>query len=301
MSINGPISTRPGRKLPGRTGVPRLRQLFMAVAGGAVASFGLDMFLVPNGLITGGVTGMSALASQVTGLKTGLFLFLLNLPLFLLLYRKSNRTLVLTAVAGLLGFSLSSLLLHPLPALLDAGAAAAAFGGGFLGVGIGIAMRSGAVLDLLQLSRLPDAVKTVLSRRHISRTSAAVNMLLLTLAGILLGLEQAIYSAIAALFALEAVKFAISGFSLHREVVIKTDHPRDMRQAIESLLSRQAEEPEVDPVHMERPSERPVLIYRVHLLEIARLKALIRSADPEAAYTISPRHGPLSRNKEQAS
>lgn len=299
MSINGPIFTRPGR-----TGVPRLRQFFMAVTGGAVASFGLDMFLVPNGLITGGVTGMSALASQVTGLKTGLFLLLLNLPLFLLMYRNSNRMLVLTAASGLLGFSLSSLLLHPLPALLDSGAAAAALGGGFLGVGIGIAVRSGAVLDLLQLSRLPGTVKAVLSRRHISRTSAAVNMLLLTLAGLLLGLEQAIHSAIAALIALEAVKFAVSGFSLHREVVIETDRPRDMRHAIERLLCRKAEaaeEPEDDPALAENSSERAVLVYRVHLLEIARLKALIRSADTEASYSVSPGLGTLSGNKEQAS
>ena len=67
------------------------RRMSMVAIGGLIAAFGLDLFLVPSGIIAGGVTGISALASHLTGLHTGMFLFALNLPLLLLAYRRSNR------------------------------------------------------------------------------------------------------------------------------------------------------------------------------------------------------------------
>ena len=71
---------------------------------GLIAAFGLDLFLVPSGIIAGGVTGISALASHLTGLHTGMFLFALNLPLLLLAYRRSNREKPSSQPSGCLRF-----------------------------------------------------------------------------------------------------------------------------------------------------------------------------------------------------
>lgn len=252
------------------------KKLFMVIIGSLIASFGLDMFLVPNGFIAGGVTGISALASQVTGLHTGMFLFMLNLPIVIFMFRQSNRELAIRAATGLAVFSICSLLLHPLPPLIEGGAAAAGLGGIFLGLGLGIGIKHGAVLDMLvHMPKIPPPVMAVINTLRLSNAGIVIHVLILSLAGILLGLEQAMYSAIACLMALEAVRLTTSGYSLTRTVTIQSSHPQEIRNRMEELLGRRS-----------LPQPGP-LLYQIHMMELARLKALVRRIDPEASISVS--------------
>ncbi|SMF88916.1 Uncharacterized membrane-anchored protein YitT, contains DUF161 and DUF2179 domains [Paenibacillus uliginis N3/975] len=270
--------------------ISRRRRLFMVIIGSMIASFGLDMFLVPNGFIAGGLTGISALAYQVTGLQTGMFLFLLNLPLVIFLFRQANRDLALRAAAGLTVFSICSLLLHPLPPLIEGGAAAAGLGGIFLGLGIGIGIKHGAVLDmLLHMPKIPPPIMAIINSMRLSGAGIVINVLILSLAGLLLGLEQAMYSAIACLMALEAARLATSGYSLKREVTIHSSHTQEIRNRIDMLLGRKSL-----PLHMTEgvdihpDQQQDQLLYQIHLMELTRLKSLVRIIDPEAFITVSP-------------
>ncbi|OOC60400.1 YitT family protein, partial [Paenibacillus ihbetae] len=139
------------------------RRLAMAIIGGLIAAFGLDLFLVPSGIIAGGVSGISALAAHLTGLHTGMFLFGLNLPLLLLVYRQPDRERALIATAGLLTFSVCSILFFPIPSLVDSKIGSAGIGGIFLGLGIGIGLRYGVVLDTLQMPKLPQQLSYLLA------------------------------------------------------------------------------------------------------------------------------------------
>ena len=277
------------------------RRLSISMTGGAIASFGLDMFLVPNGLVVGGITGLSALASQITGLKTGWFLFLLNLPLFIFLYRHANRETATSAAAGLLVFCGCSILLHPLPALVEAGAAAAALGGIFLGLGIGLALRCGAVLDLFQLAKLPSSAAAFFSRLRITHTGILVNLLVLSLAGLILGWEQAMYSAVACLLALESARFAASGFSVTSEIVITSSKAVQIQEAVENLLGRTPEMMDAAAPDRQQGSGFSRIVYKVHVMEAARLKSIVRSMDPQASFTSSKVRTASSSSSDQQS
>ncbi|UNK19938.1 YitT family protein [Paenibacillus sp. N3/727] len=270
--------------------VSRRKRLFMIIIGSMIASFGLDMFLVPNGFIAGGLTGISALAYQVTGLQTGMFLFLFNLPLVIFLFLQANRDLALRAAAGLTVFSICSLLLHPLPPLIEGGAAAAGLGGIFLGLGIGIGIKHGAVLDmLLHMPKIPPPIMAIINSMRLSGAGIVINVLILSLAGLLLGLEQAMYSAIACLMALEAARLTTSGYSLKREVTIHSSHTQEIRNCMEMLLGRKPL-----PLHMTEgvdihpDQQHDQLLYQIHLMELTRLKSLVRTIDPEASISVSP-------------
>lgn len=264
------------------------RRLSMAAIGGLIAAFGLDLFLVPSGIIAGGVTGISALASHLTGLHTGMFLFALNLPLLMLAYHRSDREKAVVATVGLLTFSICSILFFPVPALMDSKIGSAGIGGIFLGLGIGIGLRYGVVLDTLQMPKLPQQLSHLLTRLKLPYIHVFINILVLTLAGLLLGWERAMYSAIACLMALETGRITTSSLPLKREVRIDSISEAEIKHSMKAIMGYEPqaeglnEDTELDNNSL-KPSQ---LVYRIHILEMPRFKSIVRSLDPNAEITI---------------
>ncbi|RAR38414.1 YitT family protein [Paenibacillus sp. MDMC362] len=264
------------------------RRMSMAAIGGLIAAFGLDLFLVPSGIIAGGVTGISALASHLTGLHTGMFLFALNLPLLLLVYRRSNREIAVIATVGLLTFSVCSILFFPVPALIDSKIGSAGIGGIFLGLGIGLGLRYGVVLDTLQMPKFPQQISHLLTRFKLPYVHIMVNTFVLSLAGLLLGWERAMYSAIACLMALETGRITTSSLPLKREVRIRSVSEAEIRHSMKSIMGydTQAADTKDDAMYDGDTIGSTQLVYRVHILEMPRFKSIVRSLDPNAEITI---------------
>lgn len=264
------------------------RRMSMAAIGGLIAAFGLDLFLVPSGIIAGGVTGISALASHLTGLHTGMFLFALNLPLLLLVYRRSNREKAVIATVGLLIFSVCSILFFPVPALIDSKIGSAGIGGIILGLGIGLGLRYGVVLDTLQMPKMPQQISHLLTRLKLPYVHIMVNTFVLSLAGLLLGWERAMYSAIACLMALETGRITTSSLPLKREVRIRSVSEAEIRHSMKSIMGydSQAADTKDDAMHDGDTIGSTQLVYRVHILEMPRFKSIVRSLDPNAEITI---------------
>ncbi|WP_244869133.1 YitT family protein [Paenibacillus lactis] len=269
------------------------RRLAMAIIGGLIAAFGLDLFLVPSGIIAGGVSGISALAAHLTGLHTGMFLFALNLPLLLLVYRQPDRERALIATAGLLTFSICSILFFPIPSLVDSKIGSAGIGGIFLGLGIGIGLRYGVVLDTLQMPKLPQQLSYLLAHLKLPYIQILANLLVLTLAGMLLGWERAMYSAVACLLALETGRLTTSSLPLKREIRIRCTSSAEIAQGIKAMMGYDPRTSvlgeDVEENRLPVPRQAEELVYWVHVLEMPRFKSIVWGLDPRAEITI--RHG----------
>lgn len=269
------------------------RRLAMAIIGGLIAAFGLDLFLVPSGIIAGGVSGISALAAHLTGLHTGMFLFAQNFPLLLLVYRQPDRERALIATAGLLTFSVCSILFFPIPSLVDSKIGSAGIGGIVLGLGIGIGLRYGVVLDTLQMPKLPQQLRHLLAHLKLPYIQILVNLLVLTLAGLLLGWERAMYSAVACLLALETGRLTTSRLPLKREIRIRCTSPAEIAQGIKAMMGYDPRTSflgeDVEEYRLPVPRQAEELVYLVHVLEMPRFKSIVWSLDPRAEITI--RHG----------
>ncbi|MEK3781828.1 YitT family protein [Paenibacillus sp. FSL R5-0810] len=269
------------------------RRLAMAIIGGLIAAFGLDLFLVPSGIIAGGVSGISALAAHLTGLHTGMFLFALNLPLLLLVYRQPDRERALIATAGLLTFSICSILFFPIPSLVDSKIGSAGIGGIFLGLGIGIGLRYGVVLDTLQMPKLPQQLSYLLAHLKLPYIQILANLLVLTLAGMLLGWERAMYSAVACLLALETGRLTTSPLPLKREIRIRCTSSAEIAQGIKAMMGYDPRTSvlgeDVEENRLPVPRQAEELVYWVHVLEMPRFKSIVWGLDPRAEITI--RHG----------
>lgn len=268
------------RRYPWRI-YPFLLRLAGIIAGALLAAAGLELFLMPHGIVVGGVTGLSALFALTTEMRLGLFLFLLNLPLLVLARKNIDASFAIFTVCGLLVFSIGTILLHPYPALMGDPLLAALIGGLSLGLGLGLALRFGGALDT--------AEKAVERFRSLKRKSLSpegmmmmLNCFILLAAGFHFGFEQAVYSVTAYILAYESVKIPLFGLKLNVLVQIESRECAEIQTALARYLNRRA------AYVGEAPSNGvpQMLEYKCHRWEMPRLKAIVKNCDPDSEISI---------------
>ncbi len=116
------------------------RTIFMFL-GAALVSVGLEIFLVPNQVIDGGIVGISIILAHLLKIKLGFLLFILNLPFLFVGYKQIGKTFAISTLFGISIMSIGTFLLHPVPVLTKDPLLAAVFGGIILGVGVGLVIR----------------------------------------------------------------------------------------------------------------------------------------------------------------
>jgi uncharacterized membrane-anchored protein YitT (DUF2179 family) len=172
-----------------------------------LASIGLKAFLLPNNFLDGGVTGIAILVSQQTGWNISLLLFVLSIPFIIVgIFTVSRRIVIKSIVAiGLLALSIN---LEAFSTVTDDKLLIAIFGGMFLGAGIGITIRNGAVLDGSELLGLFVFNKYGIS---IGKTILVFNVVLFVITAVVVSTEVAMYSILAYLVTAKVIDLFIQG------------------------------------------------------------------------------------------
>lgn len=205
-----------------------LRDVLLVIIGVVVAGLGLKSFLLPNNFIDGGVTGISLLVSAVTGYKLGILLVVLNIPFMLLAYRHNGHAFALKSVVAISLLALAITFI-PYPLITTDRLLIATFGGFFLGAGIGLAIRGGAVLDGTEVLAI------YLSRRSSLSVGDVIlifNILIFSVAAYLLGFETAMYATLTYLAAAKTVDFIIEGLEEYIGVTVVSTHYEEVRRFI---------------------------------------------------------------------
>lgn len=114
-----------------------LRRGVFLFIGAALMAVGLEIFLVPNRIIDGGITGISIILSYLTHIQVGIFLTLLNIPFLFIGYKMIGKTFALSTLFAILVMSIGTALLHPVHELTNDPLLAAVFGGIILGLAWG--------------------------------------------------------------------------------------------------------------------------------------------------------------------
>ena len=110
------------------------------------AGFGLKGFLLPNGFIDGGVTGISLLIKELTDYSLSILIVVINIPFIVLGYFQIDKSFVVKSILAIVGLSITLILIE-YPIITSDKLLVAVFGGFFLGAGIGLSVRGGGVLD----------------------------------------------------------------------------------------------------------------------------------------------------------
>ncbi|MBR3119207.1 YitT family protein [Oceanobacillus profundus] len=181
----------------------------LVTLGALLVSFGLEIFLVPNNIIDGGIVGISIIMSYLTGIKLELFLLILNVPFLYLGYRQIGKKFVVTTLFGLSVLSLGTLFLLNVPVPTENPLLASIFGGAFLGVGVGMVIRSGGSLDGTEILGILLNRKTPFS---VGKVVLFINVFIFFSAGFVFGWDRAMYSLITYFIASKMIDFTIEGF-----------------------------------------------------------------------------------------
>lgn len=207
----------------------------LIVLGILSAAFGLKGFLLSSHFIDGGVTGISMLLADTTGLPISVLIFVINIPFLILGYNKLGNTFALKTALAITGLALCLAFIH-FPDITPDKLLTAVFGGFFIGVGIGLAMRGGAVLDGTEIAALLMSKKTQLLK--VSDLILILNVIIFLVAAFLLGAESALYSILTYLSASKMIDFILNGIEQYTGVTVISAHSETIRKAITENLGR---------------------------------------------------------------
>jgi len=199
------------------------------------ASMGLKGFLLSSHFIDGGVTGISMLLAQVFGWPLPILILVINLPFLALGYRQLGRGFALRSTLAMAGLALC-LALVPFPDVTPDPLLTAVFGGLFIGAGIGLAMRGGAVLDGTEVAAVLVAGRTPLLK--VSDVILILNVVIFGIATAALGVNRALYSILTYVSASKALDFIVSGIEEYTGVTIVSEKNSEIRRMLIDVLGR---------------------------------------------------------------
>ncbi len=198
------------------------------------AAFGLKGFLLPNSFIDGGIMGISLLIAEVTKFPLPVLVFALNIPFILLGYKQISKEFAAKTFLGICGLAIV-LAFVSFPAISNDKILGAVFGGFFLGLGIGLSVRGGSVLDGTEVMALSISKRTALT---IGDIILGFNIIIFAIAAIVFPIETVLYSIITYLAASRTVDFVVQGIEEYTGVTIISKHSERIREAIIHQLGR---------------------------------------------------------------
>lgn len=265
--------------------IRELKNTFLIVLGIFSAAMGLKGFLLSSRFIDGGVTGVSMLLSDVLGYPLAILILIINLPFIALGYRQIGKRFAIKSTLAILGLSIC-LAVVQFPDVTPDKLLTAVFGGFFIGAGIGLAIRGGAVLDGTEIAAL------IVSRKsHLLKVGDVIlilNIFIFLAAAFFLGVESALYSIITYFAASKTIDFLIHGIEEYTAITIISMKNEEIKKAITGRLHRGV------TVYRgsggmgstgESDSERDILFCVVTRLEIGNIKNVITEIDPAAFVT----------------
>jgi uncharacterized membrane-anchored protein YitT (DUF2179 family) len=206
----------------------------LITAGIFSAAFGLKGFLLTNRFIDGGATGISLLLSALTEIPLYILLICINLPFVILGYKIINRQFAFKTAFAISGLALCVATVD-FPDVTSDNLLVAVFGGFFLGAGIGLSVRGGAVIDGTEV------LAVYLSRKFgttIGDIIIAINIIIFSAAAYFLSIEIALYSMLTYLAASKTIDFIIEGIEEYIGVTIISSHSEEIRLMIINQLGR---------------------------------------------------------------
>lgn len=222
------------KRIERKSRISLFRDSLFILLGILSAGFGLKGFLLPNSFIDGGVTGISLLVSSQTKIALSWLLIFINIPFIILGYNQIGRGFAIKSIVAIAGLALA-LWLVQYPVITSDKLLVAAFGGFFLGAGIGLTVRGGGVLDGTEIMAIFINKKSALS---IGDIILIFNVLVFTAAAYLLSMESALYSILTYLAASKTVDFIIEGVEGYIGTTIISPHSEEIRLMIIEKMNR---------------------------------------------------------------
>lgn len=259
----------------------RIKEFMFLLLGVLSASVGLKSFLLPNKFLDGGAMGVSLLLQFLTDINLSVLIVAINAPFIVIGARQLSVAFALKSSVAILALAL---LVHFLdfPALTSDKLLISVFGGFFLGMGIGLSIRGGAVIDGTEVLAISISRGTSFT---VGDIIAIFNVLLFSLSAVFLSIETAMYSILTYIVASRTVDFIINGIEEYIGVMIVSPESPKIKQQIIHELGRGITSFRSDGGYGsigDSLPDRDILFCVVTRLEVSKLIYEIDKIDPKA-------------------
>ncbi|QOS97432.1 YitT family protein [Brevibacterium sp. JNUCC-42] len=257
-----------------------LKFIFITI-GAIMMAVSLELFLVPNKVIDGGIAGISIMMSSITNLPLGLFLFFFNLPFLVVGFKQIGKTFAFSTLYGIAVMSVTTAMLHHVPAFTNEKMLAVMFGGVILGVGVGLVIRFGGTLDGTEIVAILLSKKT---KVPVGQLIMFINVFIFIMAGFVFEWDSAMYSIFTYYIAFKLIDIVVEGLNESKSVTIISKEYEEISEAINARLGRSTTYIYARGGYSK---EKTQMIYCVVTrLEVAKLRAIIHEIDDNAFIAI---------------
>ena len=258
------------------------QDILYTTAGTLISGFALKSFLVPNDFLDGGVTGISLLIHDLYHVNIAWVIVLMNIPFIIAGAYHVNRKFALKTLACVVGLGIC-LAFIPYPVVTSDKLLVSLFGGFFLGIGIGLAMRGGCAIDGIEVLALYTLKRSSFT---ISEIILGLNVIIFLIAALKLGLETALYSMLTYYAASRTIDYVIEGLEEYTGITIISGKSEIIKEQLVMKLGRGITVYKGERGFMKDSFEHSepcdIVFTVITRLEVRRLKNLVHSIDPNA-------------------
>ena len=257
------------------------RKLMGLTVGAMIYSAGLNLFLIPNHVIDGGVTGISLLVQELTGVPFSVLIILLNLPFFYVGYRRLGLPLAASSTYAIVVLSLCSSYFETMNPATSDPFLSTIFGGIIIGIGVGIVIKSGGSTDGTEILAIWLDNKSAFS---VGEIIMFFNLFILGAAGFIFNWNSAMYSLITYFICSRMIDAVSTGLDSSKGVFIVTTAYDDVADTIVHDMHRA-----VTRLHGQGgflKDDKDVLYCVVSRLEVTKLKQVVHHIDPSAFLSV---------------
>lgn len=254
------------------------------ITGCFISSLGINLFLSNARLISGGITGIALSLEYLINIPSGITVFILNLPLFFISYKYLSRRFTIYTAIGMTSFSLSLIITKPFSTFVNVNDILlyCIYGGVLCGIGAGLVFyRNGSMggTDIISM-----VIRKKYSNYEIGKLNFGFNIVIVSIASIIFGLPQALYTLISMFIQSVVLDKILSGFNSKKLLLILTEKEsdiinyiiKDMNRGITSLMAEGCY----------TGSKKRLLYVAVTSAQMINLKRKILNIDPKAFITI---------------
>ncbi|HOJ92856.1 MAG TPA: YitT family protein [Dictyoglomaceae bacterium] len=254
--------------------------------GVLLVALSIDLFLLPNKLVGGGVSGIAIILYYLLKTPVGLMMIFLNIPIFILGVRILGSSFGVKTIFGtlLLSILVDFLNIYHMPVITDP-FIATVYGGILSGIGLGIVFKyegSTGGTDVLA------QILSHFSGLNLGQSLLIIDGIIVLIAGFLFDFVLALYALLVIFIQGYAIDLVQEGLSYTKAAIIFSDNPHDLGEKILKELGRGVTV--FYGVGLYTGKEREILYCVVSQSEVGRLKEIIHRNDPKSFVVITPAH-----------
>ena len=266
----------------------RTTAYFQIILGCLIGGAAYPMFLVPNNIAPGGLTGVATILNYLFHWPVGTVSLLMNIPLFIIGWRTMGKVFAVRSLFATVLFSLAIDLLQVRPVTNDP-LLGTLYGGVLLGAGLGLIMRGQATTGGT------DMVARMVHRRwsfvSVGTFLFAIDFLVVIAAGVLMGVSEALYALICIFVSSKVIDVVMIGFTSNKACYIITERHEQVAARILDEMDRGATLLTARGAYSK--TDRPVILCVAARHEVTRLKRIVREEDEAAFMFVTEAHEAL--------